>query len=77
MTVNDQLPDPQSLGYEEARDELVRIVQSLEGGQAPLEATLTLWERGGTGGALLTDPRWSTVSSHRAYPDAVTGRALG
>ena len=46
MTVNDQLPDPQSLGYEEARDELVRIVQSLEGGQAPLEATLTLWERG-------------------------------
>ena len=43
MTVNDQLPDPQSLGYEEARDELVRIVQSLEGGQAPLEATLTLW----------------------------------
>ena len=25
MTTNDQLPDPQSLGYEEARDELVRI----------------------------------------------------
>ncbi len=46
MTVNDQLPDPQSLGYEEARDELVRIVQSLEAGHAPLEATLTLWERG-------------------------------
>ena len=35
MTTNDQLPDPQSLGYEEARDELVRIVQTLEGGQAP------------------------------------------
>ena len=30
----------------ERSDELVRIVQSLEGGQAPLEATLTLWERG-------------------------------
>ena len=26
MTTNDQLPDPQSLGYEEARDELVRIL---------------------------------------------------
>jgi len=38
MTTNDQLPDPQSLGYEEARDELVRIVQTLEGGQAPLAA---------------------------------------
>ena len=42
----DQLPDPQSLGYEAARDELVRIVQTLEGGQAPLEDTLSLWERG-------------------------------
>ena len=46
MTANDQLPDPQSLGYEAARDELVRIVQTLEGGQAPLEDTLSLWERG-------------------------------
>ena len=46
MTTHDQLPDPQSLGYEEARDELVRIVQTLEGGQAPLEDTLTMWERG-------------------------------
>ena len=36
MTTNDQLPDPQSLGYEEARDELVRIVQPLEGGQLSL-----------------------------------------
>ena len=25
---------------------LVRIVQTLEGGQAPLEDTLSLWERG-------------------------------
>ena len=46
MTTNDQLPDPQSLGYEEARDELLRIVQIREGGQAPLEYTLTMWERG-------------------------------
>ena len=46
MTPTDQLPDPQSLGYEAERDELVRIVQTLESGQAPLEDTLTLWERG-------------------------------
>ena len=46
MTSKDQLPSPDSLGYEAARDELVRIVQALEGGQAPLEDTLTLWERG-------------------------------
>lgn len=46
MTSKEQLPDPESLGYQAARDELVRIVQALEGGQAPLEDTLTLWERG-------------------------------
>lgn len=46
MTSKEQVPDPESLGYEAARDELVRIVQALEGGQAPLEDTLTLWERG-------------------------------
>lgn len=39
-------PDPASLGYEQARDELVDIVARLEGGRAPLEATLELWERG-------------------------------
>ncbi|QWW20203.1 exodeoxyribonuclease VII small subunit [Schaalia sp. 19OD2882] len=39
-------PDPQALSYEEARDELVAIVRQLEGGQAPLEATMELWERG-------------------------------
>lgn len=46
MTSKEQLPDPESLGYEAARDELVGIVRVLEGGQAPLEDTLTLWERG-------------------------------
>ena len=42
----EKLPDPASLGYEAARDELVQIVRALEGGQAPLEDTLALWERG-------------------------------
>ncbi|KAA6432041.1 exodeoxyribonuclease VII small subunit [Agrococcus sediminis] len=47
-------PDPQSpadapvaeLGYEQARDELVRVVQALESGGATLEESLALWERG-------------------------------
>ncbi len=39
-------PDPSTLGYEQARDELVEIVRHLEGGEAPLEATMALWERG-------------------------------
>ncbi|MCD4558125.1 exodeoxyribonuclease VII small subunit [Schaalia sp. lx-100] len=44
------IPEQQSesvaLTYEEARDELIGIVRQLENGQAPLEDTLKLWERG-------------------------------
>ena len=32
--------------YEEARDELTEIVESLEDGSATLEESLKLWERG-------------------------------
>ena len=34
------------LGYEEARGELVEVVQRLETGGATLEESLALWERG-------------------------------
>lgn len=34
------------LSFEEARDELALIVQSLEQGSQTLEASLQLWERG-------------------------------
>lgn len=40
------LPSPESLSYEAARDELITIVKMLESGQAPLEDTLAMWERG-------------------------------
>ncbi|PID98072.1 MAG: exodeoxyribonuclease VII small subunit [Actinobacteria bacterium] len=46
MTDTPQLPDPDTMDYEAARDELVGIVRQLESGQAPLEATINLWERG-------------------------------
>lgn len=39
-------PDVAQLSYEEARDELVRVVGELEQGQATLEQSLALWERG-------------------------------
>ncbi|AKU19162.1 exodeoxyribonuclease VII small subunit [Luteipulveratus mongoliensis] len=39
-------PDIAELGYEQARDELTSIVAKLEGGQAPLEESMKLWERG-------------------------------
>jgi exodeoxyribonuclease VII small subunit len=38
--------DLTSLSYEQARDELVRVVNELEAGSATLEDSLKLWERG-------------------------------
>jgi exodeoxyribonuclease VII small subunit len=42
------LPDVGGLSYEEARDELVRVVNELEQGSSTLEEALALWERGET-----------------------------
>ena len=44
-------PDPAlagvaELSYEQARDELVRVVSALEQGGVSLEESLALWERG-------------------------------
>ncbi len=38
--------DVAELSYEQARDELVRVVTALESGGASLEESLALWERG-------------------------------
>jgi exodeoxyribonuclease VII small subunit len=39
-------PDVGDLSYEQARDELVRVVNELEQGSSTLEESLALWERG-------------------------------
>ncbi len=38
--------DVAELSYEQARDELVKVVAELEAGAVTLEASLALWERG-------------------------------
>lgn len=38
--------DASALSYEQARDELVRVVSELEQGSSTLEQSLELWERG-------------------------------
>lgn len=35
-----------TLGYEQARDELIEVVRQLEAGGTSLEDSLALWERG-------------------------------
>ena len=39
-------PDLQSMSYEQAREELVEVVRTLEAGGTTLEEALALWERG-------------------------------
>lgn len=38
--------DVEKLSYEQARDELLSVVQQLEQGTASLEESMNLWERG-------------------------------
>ena len=40
------VPTVDSLSYEQARDELIRVVSVLEQGASTLEESLALWERG-------------------------------
>jgi exodeoxyribonuclease VII small subunit len=40
------MADDTSLGYEEARAELIEVVRALEAGGTTLEESLSLWERG-------------------------------
>lgn len=46
MDTMPSFPEIDALSYEEAREELVRVVSELEQGSATLEHSLALWERG-------------------------------
>lgn len=45
-TTNAGALDTEGLSYEQARDELVKVVTELEQGGATLEQSIALWERG-------------------------------
>ena len=67
---DDARPGPDDdLSYEEARDELVAVVQQLETGSASLQESVALWERG----ERLADicQRW--LDGARARLDAAIG----
>ena len=46
MTAKDKNSDIAALSYEAARDELVKVVSTLEAGSVSLEESMALWERG-------------------------------
>lgn len=62
---------PDSISYEEARDELIHVVQKLEAGGTTLEESLALWERGEALAAICQ--RW--LDGARARLAAATGDA--
>ena len=43
---DEQHPELSELGYEQARDQLIEVVQGLEAGGLSLEESLALWEKG-------------------------------
>ncbi len=69
------MPDDQTsaddLTYEQARDELVLVVQRLEAGGTTLEESIALWERGEQLAAVCQ--RW--LDGARARLDAVIAKS--
>lgn len=62
-----------TLGYEQARDELVEVVRRLEAGGTSLEESLALWERGEELAAVCR--RW--LEGARARLDAALAAGSG
>lgn len=61
--------DVQELTFEQARDQLVEIVSTLEAGTATLDESMTLWERG----EALADRCQQLLDGAQAAIDAATG----
>jgi exodeoxyribonuclease VII small subunit len=60
----------ETLGYEQARDELLKVVQKLETGGTSLQESIELWERGEELAAICQ--RW--LDGARARFDAAVSR---
>lgn len=44
--MSESAADPKDLSYEDAREQLIEVVRTLEQGGTTLEESLALWERG-------------------------------
>jgi len=73
MTEKSSPVDGSELTYEQARDELVQVVQRLESGGAPLDESLALWERG----EYLAAVCQQRLDGARAKVEAARSRAAG
>ena len=72
-TSDTSTPDGDDLTYEQAREELVQVVQRLESGGVPLDESLALWERG----EHLASVCQQRLDGARAKVDAARARTAG
>ena len=73
MAEEQEQTDVADLGYEEARQELIDLVARLEGGQAGLEESMRLWQRGEALAAhceAWLDKAEASLGSAEAAPDS-------
>ena len=73
MSETGSRPEGDELTYEQAREELVQVVQRLESGGVPLDESLALWERGEHLAALCQQ----RLDGARAKVDAARARSGG
>ncbi|MEV0275499.1 exodeoxyribonuclease VII small subunit [Streptomyces sp. NPDC050610] len=73
MATTSEKTDGSTLGYEQARDELIDVVRRLEAGGTTLEESLALWERGEELAKVCR--RW--LDGARARLDAALARESG
>lgn len=66
--------DVAELSYEQARDELVKVVADLEAGSVTLEASLDLWERGE---ALANQCELWLTGARKRLDDAIKAKESG
>lgn len=66
--------DVAAMTYEQARDELVKVVNDLEAGSVTLEASLALWERGE---ALANQCELWLTGARKRLDDAVKAKGAG
>ena len=71
MADEQEQTDVADLGYEEARQELIELVARLEGGQAGLEESRQLWQRGEALAAHCES--WLDTAEARLSPDGGPG----
>ena len=73
--MTDDQPASADLNYEQAREELIKVVQQLESGGTPLAESLALWERGERLATLcqeFLDGAQATIEATRG-PDQLSG----